>query len=141
MTAIEGSSLSQVMSVEDAEIFLLDHLWDGGFAWSADVKAAAAEHGIPPKQLWLAQEPRGFVPLEIIDGGFPRRTGWRLEPDWLAELKRSIAEEEDGERRPVGGSTRGLMCETPARSGLYQLLRTQVRFTSSWTVARSVGAG
>ena len=84
-------------SVEDAEIFLFDHLRDGEFTWSADVKAAAAEHGIPPKQLWEAQEPRGIVLLEIIDCGFPRCTAWRLDPDWLAELKRAMAEEENGE--------------------------------------------
>ncbi len=96
-------------SVEDAEIFLLDHLRDGEFAWSADVKAAAAEHGISPKQLWEAQEPRGCVPLEIVHVGFPRSTAWRLDPDRLAELKRAVADADDGKGRPVGGSTRGLM--------------------------------
>ena len=84
-------------SVEDAEIFLFDHLRDGEFAWSPDVKAAAAEHGIPPNQHCHAQEPRGSVPLEIVHVGFPRRTAWRLEPYRFAELKRAMAEEENGE--------------------------------------------
>ena len=101
-------------SVEDAEIFLFDHLRDGEFAWSADVKAAAAEHGIRPKQLWHAQEPRGCVPLEIVHTGFPRSTAWRLDPYRLAELKQSIAEADDSEGRRVGGSTSGEQLRTTA---------------------------
>jgi hypothetical protein len=59
-------------TVEEAENFLVERLWDGEFEWSADVKAAAGERRIPPKLLWLAQEPRGCVPLDAIDIRFPQ---------------------------------------------------------------------
>ena len=84
-------------TVEDAENFLLERLWDGEFEWSADVKAAAGQCGIPPKLLWLAQEPRGCVPLDIIDIGFPRRTAWRLDPVQLSTIKAHMADHADEE--------------------------------------------
>ena len=55
------------MTVEDAELFLFERLEDCDW-------------------LWLAIEPRGLAPVQIVNVGFPRRTVWRLDPEVIAQL-------------------------------------------------------
>ena len=74
------------MTVEDAELFLFDRLEDCDWHWSADVKVDGKLRGLTPKLLWLAIEPRGLAPVQIVNVGFPRRTVWRLDPEVIAQL-------------------------------------------------------